>query len=148
MLNRYINYMDIGRMKNNHKNGGGVMTKIMFDVPDYIREIVDAGVKVELKNFIIDNQNVIGLRMEGFCKSGFADFIPSSQPQYDFIIITRYGRKDGYSCIQDILKINMDWWEKSKGLGESWNQPDSRWAPLLVKYGFIKEVKTTTYEKV
>lgn len=102
------------------------MTDIRI-IPSFIQELLEAGVDVSLTKdgFVVD----------GFYKSGTIEVKQNIGNGWE--AFARYGSVDPIRDTIDVVGINYHWWQQSKDRFDGWSQPDSRWLPLLVKYGYV-----------
>jgi hypothetical protein len=110
----------------------------MRTIPEFIEQLLEAGIEVGLTRE--------GFTVDGFYKSGEVRIVPSTV-EGSWICHQRYNKTDTVENLHDIVGINHHWWLHSKERSEFWEQPDLVWAPLLVKFGYIKE-KTIPERKV
>ena len=47
---------------------------------------------------------------------------------------------------ESLIYLNYTWWKNSKNRGGEWSNPEEKWLPYMLEYGWIKEVKTVSYE--
>lgn len=96
-------------------------------IPSFIQELLEAGVEVSLTkdSFVV----------EGFYKSGNIEI--KCRNESDWYAVARYQEKTDIETVEDIVGLNHAWWYISKERYDGWSQPDSRWLPLLVKYGYV-----------
>jgi len=96
-------------------------------IPSFIQELLEADIPVSLTkdSFIVD----------GFYKSGTVEI--KCRNEADWYAVARYQEKTDIEDIQDLVALNYYWWQSGKERYEGWNQPNSRWLPLLVQYGYV-----------
>lgn len=97
--------------------------------PKFIEELVEAGISVTL-------QKGNKFRLEGFYKSGE---VTIEQREGGWVACARYNEVTGIDTLQDLVNLNYKWWQYSKDRYEGWQQPESLWAPLMVKFGLVQE---------
>lgn len=102
----------------------------MRTIPQFIEELLEAGIEVGLTSE--------GFTVGGFYKSGEVKLVPSDVDSV-WICHQRYNETNSVKDLQDLVGINYYWWVRSKNRSPYWEQPDSKWAPLLVKFGYVKE---------
>lgn len=99
-----------------------------MNIPDFIEELVEAGIDVFL-------QKGGKFYIEGFYKSGS---ITIEWDTSQWVACARYNEVTRIDTLQDLVELNYDWWQRSKDRCEGWEQPNDKWVPLLLKYGYIK----------
>lgn len=60
------------------------------------------------------------------------------------IVEARYGELNGIRSLYDLIYLNYEWYEKSKGRTSVWTNPDPHWGELYIKAGIMKTVTETT----
>lgn len=81
---------------------------------------------------------LIGLRVDGFSKSGSAEL---SQAEGYVLCETRYGRKKKIESVEDLIEEAWYWYE---GYSERqpFTVPHYHWLPHFLKRGWVQEVKS------
>lgn len=105
---------------------------------DLVDDLAKYGIEVQVRN--------TGVRyyvVNGFYKSGTIDLRVEN---FDVVAYSRYDQKDVITCLEDLLHLNISWWDKSKGRHSGWDVPDSSWEPLLIEKGLVKKVVKETIE--
>lgn len=106
-------------------------------VPPFILELIINNIPVSLRV----ESNILVYEIGGFYKSGtvsiWRKFCALETEEY--IAKDRY-KEQSFSTFEDLVYLNASWWESSKDRHDGWEQPDPRWAPLLLKHGYIEEV--------
>lgn len=108
-----------------------------MNIPDFIEELVEAGIDVTLKPGG-------GFYIEGFYKSGS---VTIKWDTSQWVLCARYNEVTPISSLDDLVEANYYWWQRSKDRNTGWKQPASAWVPLLLRFGYIEE-KTIPETKV
>lgn len=83
--------------------------------------------------------------IEGFYKHGA---IKMWADGYTIMVKDRYNPPFEIKSAEELAKFNYDEWCSYRERFSGWEQPESAWIPILLKYGLIKEQNTTTYERI
>lgn len=97
-------------------------------IPSFIQELLEAGITVELTSdsFLV----------HGFYNSGVVEV--KCQGESDWFATDRYHNVTSIEDVQDLVALNVQWWQSSKDRYVGWNQPDSQWLKLLVQYEYVQ----------
>jgi hypothetical protein len=100
-----------------------------MNIPSFIEELVEEGIPVTL-------QKGGSFHIEGFYKSSGV----TVQLEDDgWVAVARYNEVTQIETLHDLAGLNYHWWQCSKDRYDGWAQPDPRWVPLLLQFGYIKE---------
>ena len=97
-------------------------------LPEMIETAVTKGVRVVLTK--------TGYEIEGFYKSGSVTLEPDITGG-----MTATDKKDGKSIVKsfdDIVRLNYDWWKKSRGKSAEFVNPGKEWIDEFVRLGLVK----------
>lgn len=80
-------------------------------------------------------------RIEGFYKSGFCDLQEIDGKLFAY---TRYDQSDVIESMEDLIRLNYDWWQNSKWKG--WTEPEAGWGEMFVAQGLAKKTEKVVTE--
>lgn len=107
---------------------------------EIIEQLVKNKIPVKLKWW----EDRVCYELEGFSKSGTVLLYPckfeageNTDMPY-FTCEQRYDKQDEIFSLQDIVFVNYKWWLDYKDR-DPFQNPDHRWVPLLINFGYIKE---------
>ena len=114
-------------------------------VLEIVAECLDNNIPVSHVKKVQDaNQNTfIGFEVSGFSKSGTATIWQNTQDEV--VCETRYNTVDIIETFEDLAQIAFRWNLDYIDHGYSW---DDSWAPVFVKYNWLKTKTVTVYEYV
>lgn len=72
-----------------------------------------------------------GIILDGFYKSGTVKLEPKEDGT--FIAHTRYNQTDDIGDFDDLVKLNYEWWQKSKDRSEHWLEPEADWKNEMIR---------------
>jgi hypothetical protein len=101
-----------------------------MEIPSFIEELLQEGVRVLFER---DSNGGVQFVLDGFYKSGEATVCLLDGA---WVAKTRYKQIDPVESVEDLVRINHEWWKYSQNRNTFWEQPDGSWIGLLEKYGF------------
>jgi len=108
---------------------------------DILKNLLERNITVELR---FDKEtNQFAFKALGFYKSG--SVVLSIQSDV-IIAFTRYNQEDEIHSWEDLVRLNFDWWVKSKERYDSWNNPQESFREDMIELGLIKKVNRVSYE--
>lgn len=104
------------------------MIKTLLTHP-IVLELVEKGFELKVRKS--------GIFIEGFYKSGTVEMIINEEDQ--LIAKSRYNQEDVIETFNDLVYLNYEWWQKSKGRSDHWTSPANEWGEFMVELGLAKK---------
>lgn len=118
-----------------------------------IAKCLEVGLSIRLEQI---NKDEIAYAIPGFYKSGEIKLIKNSGLMYQntednsqiapWTAIARYDEKTEIWDFDDLISLNFDWWERSKGRSEAWANPEEPWAKLMLEKGWVETETKIIYK--
>jgi len=110
-------------------------------IPQLVIELLERGLPVSFGEMVDGSPTY---NVDGFYKSGTVNLRPCDNGE--LLCVSRYDETECVGGFSDILRINLDWWRRSKHRYDGWSSPDHRWLPHLVEAGLVKEKQKLVHE--
>lgn len=99
------------------------------DILHFSKMLIENGIKADISHDLLKMKNYI--KVFNFYKS---DTVEIYEEDGDFIAYSRYDTKTPINSIEDLVKLNYQWWQSSKDKLEDWETPSPEWKRLYDKY--------------
>lgn len=88
----------------------------------------------------------VGYKVGGFYKSDFMTIYSHASDELTFSAVDRYSCVSELRDFDDLVRLNHQWWIRSRNRSDAWSEPDLRWGKEFIRLGLARKKVVEVWE--